>query len=120
MTEQQLSVALKAYAECALWASTDEEGEPLDANYTSEDITLETWDAMSEDMAAFLTTAEEEGLLEGLDMAQVGHDFFLTRNHHGAGFWDRGLGEQGEALTKLAHAYGSQDLYAGDGGFIEL
>lgn len=25
----------------------------------------------------------------GLDMAHAGHDFWLTRNGHGAGFWDR-------------------------------
>ena len=25
-----------------------------------------------------------------LDLGQCGHDFYLTRNDHGSGFWDRG------------------------------
>jgi hypothetical protein len=45
---------------------------------------------------------------------QAGADFWLTRNGHGAGFWDRGLGELGERLTEAAKASGSSDLYIGD------
>ena len=26
----------------------------------------------------------------GRDMSSAGHDFYLTRNGHGAGYWDRG------------------------------
>lgn len=37
---------------------------------------------------------------------QAGGDFALTRNHHGAGFWDRGLGVVGDRLTSAAHVYG--------------
>lgn len=36
----------------------------------------------------------------------AGSDFFLTRERHGAGFWDRGLGDVGKRLTKAAHSYG--------------
>lgn len=39
--------------------------------------------------------------------ASAGHDFALTRNGHGAGFWDRGLGDLGDRLTRAARAYGS-------------
>jgi hypothetical protein len=35
-----------------------------------------------------------------------GHDFYLTRESHGAGFWDRGLGELGDYLTGIAKSYG--------------
>lgn len=48
-----------------------------------------------------------------------GHDYLLTRDGHGAGFWDRGLGELGEYLTDVAtsnggseHANGSLQLTA--------
>lgn len=44
----------------------------------------------------------------------IGHDFVLTRNHHGAGFWDRGLGDLGDRLTKASHPYGEQSLEFGD------
>lgn len=41
----------------------------------------------------------------------AGHDFYLTRNGHGAGFWDRGLGAVGERLSKACGPYGSADNY---------
>jgi hypothetical protein len=50
----------------------------------------------------------------------AGADFWLTRNGHGAGFWDRGLGKHGEDLTKAAKAYGSSDAYVGDDGKLYL
>lgn len=49
---------------------------------------------------------------------RFGHDFFLTRNHHGAGFWDRGLDDLGNRLTKAAHTFGFADVYLGDDGFL--
>lgn len=49
---------------------------------------------------------------------RAGHDFWLTRNHHGAGFWDRGLGSIGDHLAEAARVYGSADLYRGDNGLI--
>ena len=45
-----------------------------------------------------------------LDPAQIGHDLWLTRNRHGSGFWDRGLGDLGQVLTKCAHSYGEAYL----------
>ena len=36
----------------------------------------------------------------------AGHDFWLTSQGHGAGFWDRGLGDVGDALTDSADGYG--------------
>lgn len=39
--------------------------------------------------------------------AQAGHDFSLTRNRHGSGFWDGGWPEPWASLfTADAHAYG--------------
>jgi hypothetical protein len=45
----------------------------------------------------------------GRDMLHAGHDFWLTRNRHGAGFWDRGNHPCLRALTDAAHAYGDCD-----------
>jgi hypothetical protein len=42
----------------------------------------------------------------------------LTRNGHGSGFWDRGLGKVGEQLTAACGPYGSSDLYVGDDGKV--
>lgn len=35
------------------------------------------------------------------DETQAGRDFWFTRNGHGVGFWDRGLGQVGADLTAL-------------------
>lgn len=50
----------------------------------------------------------------------AGRDFWFTRNHHGVGFWDRGLGEVGEALTKASQAYPEVTPYLGDDGRVYL
>lgn len=47
-----------------------------------------------------------------------GHDFFLTRNHHGAGFWDRNLGDLGDRLTAAARKFGETDVCLGDNGLL--
>ncbi|MEG3175813.1 hypothetical protein U1872_06195 [Sphingomonas sp. RB3P16] len=52
--------------------------------------------------------------------AQAGCDLWLTRNGHGAGFWDRGLGKAGDLLTEAAAALGSIDPYFGDDGKFYL
>lgn len=48
------------------------------------------------------------------DESHAGHDFWLTRNGHGVGFWDRGLGDAGEALSNAARAFGESDVFFGD------
>ena len=48
----------------------------------------------------------------------AGYDFWLTRNGHGTGFWDRGLGNIGKRLAGRAAECGSADLYVGDDGRI--
>lgn len=108
-----------AYIECALWLSTEDCGghdQALDENYGIEDLAPEAIKTIEEDCADFQTTNAE--LLSGVDSEQAGHDFWLTRNRHGTGFWDRELGKIGQQLTEMAHAYGSQDLYVGDDGKI--
>jgi hypothetical protein len=47
-------------------------------------------------------------------------DYCPTRNRHGAGFWDRGLGDLGDQLTDAAHTMGSMDAYIGDGNKVHV
>ena len=44
---------------------------------------------------------------------QFGHDLALTRNGHGAGFWDRGLGEAGDTLTYWAESLDTLHIFHG-------
>ena len=107
---------LQGYIKCALWSSTDDDETPLDENYEPEDLASETLKQMEVDCKDFQTAQTDllAQYVQTLSMASAGHDFWLTRNHHGAGFWDRGLGELGQKLTDAAHPYGSCDLYVGD------
>lgn len=114
--EPGVEEVIDAYVECALWSSTDEDDVPLEEDYGYKDIAPQALASMREDIAAFI--ASELADLAFLDPAQIGHDFWLTRNGHGAGFWDRGLGDRGKRLTNAAHVYGESDLYVGDDGRV--
>ena len=108
---------LDAYIAVALWSSTDDSGTPLEETYTSGDISGELMDQMIEDCGNFLAKAE----LPAEKMVQAGHDFWLTRNGHGVGFWARPevYGEEkAQELTALAESFGPVDLYVGDDGRI--
>lgn len=112
-----------AYAECAVWAGLDNDRDPdcpppLDENYSTDDLAPETWERIGQECRDFCDACWDD--LQAVDPEQAGHDFHLTRNRHGAGFWDRGLGDVGERLTAAAHAYGEDYLYAGDDGQLYL
>jgi hypothetical protein len=109
---------LDGYVECAEWADTphDEEGNEEETCGLHTDAIAE----MRADVEAFLAEAETLDGFDQLTAEQVGHDFWLTRNGHGAGFWDRGLGELGDKLTAMCRPYGTSDLYVGDDGWTHL
>ena len=77
----------RAYIECALWSSTDDDGTQL-GRLADSDIAPETYAKFEADCAAFQESYAEL-LAQAGDDAQNGHDFWLTRNGHGAGFWGR-------------------------------
>jgi len=113
---------VRAYIEAALWSTNDEStpegGEPLDENYDLNDISTETINAMTADCRKFQEQNADD--LANCTDEQGGYDFWLTRNRHGAGFWDRDyLGEDvKERLTEASHAFGEENLYVGDDGKI--
>jgi hypothetical protein len=52
---------------------------------------------------------------------QAGHDFWLTRNGHGAGFWDGDWPEpHATALDCLSKRMGEIGAYLGDDGLVYL
>lgn len=107
-----------AYMEAMFWASIDDEGNPLDSEYTFGDLSLEAKDKIYKDCSNFLNNAGE--LVED-NLTQAGHDFWLTRNHHGAGFWDGDWPEDvGNKLTELSEKFGEQNLVVGDDGLLYL
>jgi hypothetical protein len=105
----------KSYIGTALWSSTDSSDHPLDCNYDTDDISPECMKQMIEDCRAFQETAGD--MIAGRE-ERAGHDFWLTRNGHGAGFWDGDWIQHGDKLTGISKTYGSVDLYVGDDGKI--
>lgn len=87
----------------------------LDKYMTVEDLAPEIVEHSREDVNAFLDQIEPD--LEDypnsikLTAGAIGHDFCLTRNGHGAGFWDRGLGHLGDYLTEACKGYGEHSLH---------
>lgn len=126
------------YLIAALWSTStmgDDEEEFLDGNHGIDDIAESARDKTQTELAQFLTDNKE--LLElaratnyGLSsgdvsgfIGQVGHDFLLTRNGAGVGFWDRQElydGGLGEALSESSRSFGTADFYIGDDGKIYL
>ena len=112
-----------AYFECALWSSVTDDGEPMDTDYDVGSIALSVWDEGISDIDQALTLADKiEGFdLEDYGYTQFAHDLWLTRNGHGAGFWDRtdlASKEVLDKLTAIAEGMGSKDLYVGDDGTV--
>ena len=126
-----IDTELEQYIATALWSSNADHLDPegtgaagnLDDHFDASDLAPEALASMREDLEAFIAGADESALgfwQAELGAGQVGHDFWLTRNGHGAGFWDRfgrGVGVSfGQHLTELAGPYGESYLYAGDDG----
>ncbi len=131
----------RQYIETALWSTTDNAcscdlavdayasdghaadcgyntgGEPLDANYGIEDLDPICLAKMVKDCTDFqLANAD---LLRGLDLGTAGHDFWLTRNRHGAGFWDGDYPEGiGQLLTLSSRVWGDANLYVENGKIV--
>jgi hypothetical protein len=112
---------LNAYLECALWSSIGDDCEPLDKNHTIESFSFDAKIKANCDIRNFLEFLEmrEIDWRENWSEEQFGHDFWLTRNGHGAGFWDRGF-PLGNTLKDCAKAFGSSDCYVGDDGKVDL
>ena len=115
MKPSELNEFTRHYVVAALWTSEPED-EATSGDFEQYGLSLvenvsEDWlEQAAKDCAKF--QAENEGSLElaGSDR-QNGHDFWLTRNRHGVGFWDRGYPKEvGDWLTKASEAFGEAYL----------
>ena len=132
ITESQIQLFIRGYLTAALWSSTDTlpssrdedgEGEGETVNLDNYDWAPGEAEKLHEECRDFINYATADLLLyadqyapaQGYDVWEcAGHDFWLTRNGHGAGFWDRGLDELGTRLTEACKTFGTIDLYLGD------
>jgi hypothetical protein len=117
----------RAYITCALWSSTDDNDDPLDEHFNIGCIAPETLAGIIKDCADFQSSNGldiEAGPLRETtdgDYSRAGHDFWLTRNGHGAGFWDGDWPEPAASrLTESAQRFKGCDLYVGDDGKLHI
>jgi hypothetical protein len=120
---------LAGYTEALYWSSSDE----LDGEYVNLDefeASTAAGDKCRADCLAFFE-ANRADITEAADLyptreehggfALAGHDFALTRNGHGAGFWDGDLPEElGERLTEASETSGAVELYLGEDQLIYI
>lgn len=119
-------IMLNGYLEAMLWSSsgTDADGEDLESLEGFE-ISLETIKNSEAVCVTFFAEnqdliAQVMALRDDYDLSDVGHDFWLTRNGHGAGFWDRGDDPAWDELSDKAKEYGEAWPYVGDDGKVYL
>lgn len=128
-----VETVLDHYIIAALWSTNDESdesgGQPLDKNYSREDIDDDTIQAMRDEVTRFVeinhqalqTWDQDQDQLPGwvtktTPEEQAGHDFWLTRNGHGCGFWEDEWGTKAirDQLTNSAKRFGERYLFVND------
>ena len=130
---------LRAYQGCLLWTMSGPDGDENPGDrYTPERFTAAARTVCVADCLEFLNRVQNAGLapwvwqtsdayaLPGYGPEQFGHDLALSRNEHGAGFFDRSaldrplldiLGKPrpgltlGDTLQDIARCMGSRDVY---------
>ena len=123
MLHKHINQFINSYKTTALWSSTDDNEQPLDNG--DYDLASETSQTMVNDCMKFLEIAHSEIVSnrENFPSAKqmwtyAGHDFWLTRCGHGAGFWDSPELWEDVQLTEICETFGNVDLYIGDDGLI--
>lgn len=110
---------LKGYLICALWSSSDSDDIPMDQDHDIYDFAFEAVQEARDDLNAFLYECENKNLIFGyFTNSDIGHDFWLTRVGHGAGFWDRDPIGDGDAITEVCESYYMESCYTGDDGLV--
>lgn len=124
---------ITGYITAALWADgmpyrADDDDSEIEQFGGLEHLTMrpDGRERMAVDCRAFIAANETDLFLycdersydpsKGSVAEYAGHDFWLTRQGHGAGFWDRGLGALGDRLANAAKSFGESSLVPFDCG----
>ena len=110
-----LEVVIGAYLEAAKFTDCDPDSKDgmADADFSEAFL-----NSSREDCRNFVNLVHDLEGVENITEEALGNDFWLTRNRHGAGFWDRGLEQLGDDLSFWADTFSTVDLYLGDDGLI--
>jgi len=116
----------RGYIECALWCGVlcEPELESSEDKHNESALTPAALASMTRDAHEFYAANVADLRASSITMERAGHDFWLTRNGHGTGFWDeKSLSEAADAaldrLTDAAQAYDDTSLVRGLNGKID-
>ena len=113
---------LDGYRECATWCGVMVEdavtGDFYDSDlYKVSDLSDSAIVESQKDCANFFEANLELMQKTGnTDFSSFGHDFYLSRNGHGTGCFDRGYGKTGDELQDAARVYGDASLFVDNAG----
>lgn len=116
-----LETIVQHYLIAALWSSSGHDDcENLDDKYGIGDCSEQVNKQAEIDCRSFIKKTKHILIFADTNNEQIGHDFWLTRNGHGVGFWDRDYASKYtiDKLTGIAESFGEIDLYVGDDGKI--
>ena len=119
----KLDAFTQGYIEAAFFTDT---GYPENEDLEDADTSEIAPDALTKVIADCANWQEKNAELLQLaydrdyEPVQAGRDYWLTRNSHGAGFWEREELEADSLGDKLSDAcrYSSVNMYRGDDGLI--
>lgn len=100
MTNKELFI--QAYIEAMLFIHHDDE--ELTLSEKCKEVSVRDCTSFFDNNSVLLSKANE---MFNYGYDQAGHDFYFTRNGHGVGFWDRGIGQIGLVLTDNCKLYSS-------------
>jgi len=117
----------KQALETILWSSIVYTSEDCDKNRADQfEPSRELVDRVGDEFAKFEDLLYEEMpdfdpvddcKIECDEFERLEHDFILTVNRHGAGFWD-GDWKSGDKLTDLCRQFREIEIYLGDDGLL--
>ena len=111
-----LDTMTRQYLITALWAETCSSQnkdcpDPLDEHHTIENFSKHSLYSAEVDCLEFRNRCRIRDIdLTQYDDGELGRDLWLTRNGHGAGFWDGDYPIDGETLTEIAESLGHVDI----------
>ncbi|UTC25361.1 hypothetical protein P7_171 [Pectobacterium phage vB_PcaM_P7_Pc] len=121
-----LRAFIAGYFEALYFAesATGNDGEEID-NLAGYELSATAKEEGEQACARFLDLAGDKVNLaiagsDDYDHTQAGRDFWFSRQGHGVGFWDRGLGLVGDDLHKVAELFGEKHLYINERGLLEV
>jgi predicted RNA-binding protein Jag len=122
--EHDIDDIINSYFEAALWTDEDrlaeEVGDESAKSFTIFDFSEETKIKAKEEIEQFMDKVGQ--YLTNITDDMIGHDFWLTRNHHGAGFWDRKEIEYeiGDKISEICNEFRELMVVVGDDGKLYL